>query len=56
LIEEYQISQISLCITVSDDQIFENLLIFSTKLSQEKVGAIHLFQCRVNEVGFFNTF
>ena len=50
LIEEYPIQQISLCVTVDDDAIFENLLIFTTKLSQDKVGAIHLFQCRVNEV------
>ncbi|XP_057297923.1 epidermal growth factor receptor kinase substrate 8-like isoform X3 [Hydractinia symbiolongicarpus] len=49
IIEEYPFDQISLCITCLDDPMFENLLIFSTKLSQDKVGAVHLFQCKTKE-------
>uniref|UniRef100_A0A7M5WJE7 SH3 domain-containing protein n=1 Tax=Clytia hemisphaerica TaxID=252671 RepID=A0A7M5WJE7_9CNID len=51
LIEEYPIQQISLCVTVDNDDVLENLLIFTTKLSQDKVGAIHLFQCKAGEAG-----
>jgi len=49
VIEEYPMEQISLCVTVLDDPIFEHLLIFTTKLSKDKVGAVHLFQCKLNQ-------
>lgn len=50
LIEEYPVEQISMCVTILDDAMFENLLVFCTKLSKDKVGAVHLFQCGPNEV------
>ena len=49
-IEEYPHGQISSCVSVLDDKIFENLLVFGTKLSKDKVGAVHLFQCQPNQV------
>ncbi len=42
---------ISLCTHVINHPVLKNLFIFSTKFSAGKIGAIHIFQCKVGEVG-----
>ncbi|XP_047124877.1 epidermal growth factor receptor kinase substrate 8 isoform X2 [Hydra vulgaris] len=50
LIEEYPAEQVSLCISILDDPNFENLLVFSTRPTREKSGAVHIFQSKTLEV------
>jgi len=53
-IEEYSIKSISLakCIT---NTLVEDLFVFSTRYSSDKVGAIHLFHCRRTEAAIIST-
>ncbi|XP_065050993.1 epidermal growth factor receptor kinase substrate 8-like isoform X3 [Rhopilema esculentum] len=48
-IEEYSLENISLCTYVADHPAVNNIFIFSTRYSNDKVGAIHLFQCKSSE-------
>eukprot|EP00112_Aurelia_sp_Birch-Aquarium-sp1_P024512 Seg780.2 transcript_id=Seg780.2/GoldUCD/mRNA.D3Y31 product="Epidermal growth factor receptor kinase substrate 8" protein_id=Seg780.2/GoldUCD/D3Y31 len=55
LIEDYPLENISLCTHVTNHPIIQNLFIFSTRYSNDKVGAIHLFQCKSSEAPAMST-